>query len=520
MSTATLPHNSGILSSNQYQFSQVSRPTRTSPTHLSSPPVVPRLAGRNEMLTAPSTGTPARSTSRNSRSAPTSPVARASISSGGLSPLSSIQLIALPPSERPYERQKPHPLPSHVPEQIPPLVPSSLPSGSGPRPTSESVPSSPSLPSRLNQAPPQSRPSTLSNFSQTHPNLPVPPHIRELRATQSRSAANVASSDSDETEYDFDSDTTFKPNLGRGRSESNSTVVRHKQSRSQPDLTALRNEVEGWAGVVARGLEDTRVPLHVKGKARVVQRSRSQRSSGTTGSDKSTLGQKTPPAGLSLPLVSTKSPGSKSHPLLVNLNGSSPQLPLTPVDLLRRQSQPETYSEDGDDDYDGISSPSSGSLSFSPRKNRDISRLRPPSSLAGESDISIGLRRRDRGLGLSLGLTPSDENLLAQREAPRPPRFVQWWIFAQAALLRQLPILAIGPAAWSFCVLLAALLQGKVGQDVWPWGVDLSPEALETLVQGGGLNEGDLMDVDRGDMALCVAWVSTTVLQTKTALMI
>ncbi|WWD06676.1 hypothetical protein V865_004770 [Kwoniella europaea PYCC6329] len=82
-------------------------------------------------------------------------------------------------------------------------------------------------------------------------------------------------------------------------------------------------------------------------------------------------------------------------------------------------------------------------------------------------------------------------------------------IFQQSTLL-PLRLLAIIPSLWGICVLIEALVTGGLWVDVWPWGVDLTREALERLVAGGEGSPGEWRKVDRGDVGLCVAWAICT----------
>ena len=284
---------------------------------------------------------------------------------------------------------------------------------------------------------------------------------------RSRSRRPIASSSSD-TETEVDSDSTFVP----GRST-------HKHSLSQPDLVALRSRLEGWAGSVAREQAE---------KAAKVR-------------------SKNPPSpGISK--YNRNSPHARSHPSLVGLRQSpspraSPPLlkPMTPVlSSSSAESSPMTVgktlpvggmtgSEDGDDDSGmgtGTDSPSS-SLSFSPKKTRLKHRIS---------------ERSRSGLGLSLG--PSPPSGAMEMKPEELPDIIERTL--QTTLL-PLRLLAIIPSAWGICVLLDALRTGGLWFNVWPWGVDLSREALERLVAGGTDEHGIWRRAHRGDMVLCIAWV-------------
>ena len=151
-----------------------------------------------------------------------------------------------------------------------------------------------------------------------------------------------------------------------------------------------------------------------------------------------------------------------------------------------------TGSDDADDDdTTGTDSPSSDSLSFSSRKPKLRQRLP---------------ERSKSGLGLSL--EPSPEVIMKDIKPEYIPAIIER-TFQQSTLLA-LRLLAVVPSMWGICVLLDALVSGRLWVEVWPWGVDLSTEALERLVAGGTSEAGSWRRVSRGDMALCIAWVSLT----------
>ena len=148
-----------------------------------------------------------------------------------------------------------------------------------------------------------------------------------------------------------------------------------------------------------------------------------------------------------------------------------------------------TGSEDADDDYESTDSPSSGSLTFSPKRTR-------------------GLRQRqvvDRTKGLGLIFEPLDPGLDTKKEE-HAPSLVRSRLH-QSSLL-PLRLLAVIPSVWGIAVVADALVTGGLWHDLWPWGIDLSREALERLVQGGINPVGNWRSVSRGDMLLSVAWVS------------
>ncbi|KAK8843358.1 hypothetical protein IAR55_007015 [Kwoniella newhampshirensis] len=351
-----------------------------------------------------------------------------------------------------------------------------------------------------------------------------------------------------------DSDSTVRPGW-----------IRHKQSLSQPDLQVLRSKrVEGWADGVMKGqIHPSQVQIQ-EGKRS------SQKQSTPLTTRRPSLGRtKTPPSRSAAPIpihnmMSASSPTmttteqwlpaspktSRSHPSLHSLRKSpSPRSPplsiphMSPINpsspavtssSSSEGSSPRMYyrpitssnplvgaeglsSEDADDDYESTDSPSSGSLTFSPKRTRSsatgglrqrfpLDKTRSSSSTTTTSPISPS------GLGLSFGpvsdledeheLTPTTETV------PLPLAHLERMI-RQSSLL-SLRLLAIVPAVWGIAVLLQALVTARLWVDVWPYGVDLSKEALERLVQGGVMVEGEWRGVSRGDMVLCIAWAICT----------
>ncbi|ORY26251.1 N-glycosylation protein-domain-containing protein [Naematelia encephala] len=308
-------------------------------------------------------------------------------------------------------------------------------------------------------------------------------HIHQAQASRARSRGSTSGTDTE-----VDSDTTFVP----GRNG----TAKNRQSQSQPDLVGLRD----WAGDVARVRQERRKAgignLNGNGIGGV-QRQPSQ-------------GRKTPP-GRSMSLAnrnastSTSSsprstvqrlPSPRSNPMIVQL--MTPVLSRTQLsssdddDFISRFPLP-TSSEDADDDYDGTGtdSPSSGSLTFSPKRIR-------------------GLRQRSipKALGLSLDEEPETETEIMTPTKDQPIPIVIERLLQRSSLL-SLRILAVVPAVWGICVLLQAFITGGLWHDVWPWGVDLSREALERVVLDGGY-EGMWREVSRGDMLLSIAWAICT----------
>jgi hypothetical protein len=157
-----------------------------------------------------------------------------------------------------------------------------------------------------------------------------------------------------------------------------------------------------------------------------------------------------------------------------------------------------TGSEDADDDHD-TDSLSDGSLSFLPRsRGRGVTR---PRSLPGDK---LG----PRALGLSL--EPSAANSADEATTPRRIDLHAASIEArlQRSSLLSFRLLAIVPAIWGIAVLVHALVAGTLWNDVWPWGVDFSREALERLIAGEIVDEGIRLPIHRGDMVLAIGWVS------------
>ncbi|WWD21125.1 hypothetical protein CI109_105606 [Kwoniella shandongensis] len=336
----------------------------------------------------------------------------------------------------------------------------------------------------------------------------------------------------------IDSDSTVRP--GRNR---------HKQSLSQPDLQVLRSKrVEGWADGVMKGHP------HVQGQ------SQKQPTPPTT--RRPSLGRtKTPPSRVgSIPTPTTEqwlpaSPKtSRSHPSLTGLRKSpSPRSTALSIPLMSpinssssnnvlssssssEGSSPRIYyrpisstnphagvggmsSEDADDDYESNDSPSSGSLTFSPKRTRSSTtgglRQRYPLDKTrsfNTTTSSSSLGSPPSGLGLSFGPSSgleTEQELTPTTETVTLPLAHLERMIRQSSLL-SLRLLAIVPAVWGIAVLLQALVTGRLWVDVWPYGVDLSKEALERLVQGGVMVEGEWMRVSRGDMVLCIAWAICT----------
>lgn len=331
------------------------------------------------------------------------------------------------------------------------------------------------------------------------PNSPV--RVNRRPRSRSRSRSRV-SSGSEASETEVDSDSTFVP----GR------VRHHQHSRSQPDLSALRSRVnvEGWAdGVMRTQLEERRAANNSH-----LTRRRSQ-------------GRKTPPhrpiplaASTSVSPFSTGNGGPSgprhsprastvSIPHLTQIRTDSSPMSSS-EDSSREGSRDSPFSirsplggmtgsEDADDDLESLDSPSSGSLSFSPKaRTRNIVRQR---SLPSD-------KLNSRALGLLLEPTNSGDEV-PRRSVDLKAAIVEARL--RRSSLRGYRLLAIVPALWGIAVLFHAFVTGALWYDVWPWGVDFSREALESLVAGHNPYEGIKRPVHRGDMLLAIAWVSSNI---------
>lgn len=459
--------------------------------------------GRARSHTTPN-GT--RSPGGTAKSAPTSPLSRTQ-GHHGLAPLSAITPIQLDPSTSPTILPRAIPrvqkspgrrqasLPVNMVQSQPlqmPLFsqqaqqyPNQAPIGYIP---GQQYPAPPH-PRLQGQATPVISAPVTSHPSASASSSSFRPANRDGSVSRSRSRAKALSksaSSSSGTETEMDSDSTFVP----GRTKNS------KQSLSHPDLAALRSRLEGWAGGVAKGQAEER-------KAREARR-------------------RTPPS-RPIPLTAHSMPteihgqlkhgiSSKSVPALTALRDPPSPVaytsfipPRTPVSSASdTSSSPSsidripvggmTGSEDADDDYEGTSndSPSSGSLSFSPKRRKE--RLRN----------KLSMENKSRGLGLTLSPEVSPHS--GKKEDPIPVILERK---LQQSSLLALRLLAIVPSMLGITVLLQAFFSGGVWVDVWPWGVDLSREALERLVAGGPWEVGRWKEISRGDMLLSTAWVST-----------
>lgn len=334
---------------------------------------------------------------------------------------------------------------------------------------------------------------------------------------QSRPAAPSVASSGAETESGVESDTTVRPRRLR------------THSASQPDLVALRNRLEGWAGDVA---------------ARQAEGKKGKDTGGTTVSSSGTSwdtaisagkasevrrrashGRKTPPSrriAMSQQTIITPDTASRSTVFgdIVDsgpIRSSSPRIrrstspKKTPAQNSPRMTAPPLLtsspdpspslqpvggipsSEDADDDLDSLDSPSSGSLSFS-------SKRQDPRRRQSAKEKS---RRGSGGLGLDLGVATavSESEKQVQQERHAKP--------AEPSNLFPLRLLAVFPAVWGCLVLLQGAIFGGLWVNLYPWGVDTSPDALERVLLGNTL-EGVWGTRSRGDLLLAAIWVRSS----------
>ncbi|ORX39101.1 N-glycosylation protein-domain-containing protein [Kockovaella imperatae] len=420
-------------------------------------------------LGAPSSISPSISPTFSSRSAPTSPLSRPRLPPG-LTPLSQISPL--------YLQSQP---------QINAEGSSSYTSAFYTRHPSRPVQGGSTSPQIVNVQSARTNGSTnplrRTLSGKTVANAKAGPSTFRSRGRSRRSQNGISSSS--ETETEVDSDSTFVP----GRR----TNSRHKQSLSQPDLVALRSRLEGWAGDVARGQN----PGGDKRSHVIKKRATPPASPNPAASYFGTFG--------------STSPLTRSHASLASLQKTpsphpSPPLltPMTPVmsAASSEASTPMTVgrtmptggvtgSEDADDDTaSGTDSPSSESLSFTSRKSR--LRHRMP-------------ERSKSGLGLSFEASPE----ITLRDVPEHIPAIIERTFSDSSLL-SLRLLAVFPSLWGICVLIDALFSAVLWVDVWPWGVDLSREALERLMAGSISEDGASRRVNRGDIVLSMAWALCT----------
>ncbi|TXT08714.1 hypothetical protein VHUM_02842 [Vanrija humicola] len=341
--------------------------------------------------------------------------------------------------------------------------------------------------------------------------VPQPTPARAHGRSRSRSSPRSSISSGSETETEVDSDSTFVP----GR-------VRHQHSRSQPDLSALRSrrEVEGWAdgareaaaivsaggsaaGLVRRKSHGRKTPPPTRPLA--LSQGYPNGSSSSAAAASSAYASSSAPLGaLGLRSVSPRqSTISIPHLTPITANSSPRSDPrsgdssddMSPGSSIRSPIGGMTGSEDADDDFGSNDSPSSGSISFSPKYRR---RNRP-----GADEIA-------RAAALGLLLDPGN----SADEQPRRSSIDLKAASIEARLRRStfvsFRLLAVVPALWGISVLGHALATGSLWHDVWPWGVDFSREALDRLVAGTHAYEGIQRPVNRGDMALAILWALLT----------
>lgn len=383
---------------------------------------------------------------------------------------------------------------------------------------------------------------------------PRPRRLAHLRRSSIPSSSTTGSANLGETssggylsEEGFDSDATVRP-----------AGSKYKHSLSQPDLTTLyegrakgleakegmgRKDVKGWVGEVGRGhVAPPAVPQQMGHQQR--QQERRRPSFGRTRSSGEAFGKR---PGVSddswLPAAPSRSPHSRSQSSLYGMRKSpSPRSqtlsiptmsPINPPTVPLPDQSPKVHrhslavvsSLEGNMSSEGDDSSESGeSLTFAPKRTKSLplgselrQRLQDPRLSISKGSSSS--RSDDGGLGLLLGSPSSVPNTTSTsagslsglettpKTVPQPlPNELERMI--RRSSLLYLRLLAIVPAVWGICVLAQALATGGLWVDVWPYGVDLSKEALERLVAGGVMMEGEWIRVDRGDMLLCIAWVS------------
>ncbi|WVO15323.1 hypothetical protein L204_102979 [Cryptococcus depauperatus] len=372
-------------------------------------------------------------------------------------------------------------------------------------------------------------------------------HFRHSSA--SSSVGNLGGSESI-SEEGFDSDATVRPGKQR-----------YKHSQSQPDLTVLeegkilkenqpsqtrdgqrRRDVEGWVGGVERGKSIVQEQQHSSFQKQPWERQRP--SLGRTMSSNDTIKTIVHPQSHNpwLPAAPSRSPHSKSYMSLSSIRKSpSPRSAPLPIPIMSPIShrsnlsvdlspksyhhQPiatmdlnavETFSSEGDD-----SSESGDSLTFVPKGSKSLPmtselRQRVFNNAVSNRRDSLLSKDSDSVLGLSLEsptLTSPAGSVFGLEVTPKtvaqPLSNELEQMIRQSSLL-YLRLLAVVPAVWGICVLVQALATGGLWANVWPYGVDLSKEALERLVAGGVMMEGEWIKVDRMDILLCISWAVVT----------
>lgn len=438
----------------------------------------------------------------------------------GLSSAAGQQLSLAPPAHIESSRS-----PSYSPRQLHPrlspevvLKPLSQLAPGNPNSLGSANPGGRSVVQRGATIPPVQRPTpSYYNLPDPGPSSSFPSSSSSNRTARGgarrRAGSNPrppSSTSSEDTETEVDSDSTFVP----GR-------VRHQHSKSQPDLTALRSRLaESWAN---QQQEERRLREEAHANSMLTRR-RSH-------------GRKTPPI-RPMPLATSAHP--HAHPHRQASSGFSTALPqsalglrqsprtstvalshLTPITSsprtessaddspwsLRGVTLPHggtTGSEDADDDLESNDSPSSGSLSFSPKHRRRQRQMDKRSASGSGSGSGGGGPGPGPALGLLLEPNSADERSSQSRIDLRAASIEAR---LRRSSLLNFRLLAVVPALWGVSVLTHAMITGALWHDVWPWGVDVSREALERLVQGSHVYQGIERPVHRGDMALAIAWV-------------
>lgn len=388
---------------------------------------------------------------------------------------------------------------------------------------------------------------------------PRPRRLSHLRHSSIPSSSATGSGSAGEngsggylSEEGFDSDATVRPGGSK-----------YKHSLSQPDLTAFyegrakglepkegmgKKDVKGWVGEVGRGQVVAQVAPPAPQQMGHQQRQQERRrpSLGRAKSSGETPGRRTGVSDESwLPAAPSRSPHSRSQSSLYGMRKSPsprtqslsvptmspinpPAVPLTePSPKVLRHTLAMVSSIEGNMSSEGDDSSESGeSLTFAPKRTKSLpvgselrQRFQDPRLSAHRGSSSS--RSGDGWLGLSLGSPSSVPNTTSTsagslsglettpKTVPQPLPSELERMIRRSSLL-YLRLLAIVPAVWGICVLAQALVTGGLWVDVWPYGVDLSKEALERLVAGGVMMEGEWIRVNRGDMVLCIAWVSGT----------
>ncbi|WVQ93261.1 hypothetical protein IAU59_000327 [Kwoniella sp. CBS 9459] len=395
----------------------------------------------------------------------------------------------------------------------------------------------------------------VSSSSHTISTKPLPPTTTTTTAVaHARVRRNNTLSRSGE-DSGIDSDATVRPKTGNGGA---------KGSLSQPDLTALRSKrVEGWADSVMSansganpipaGTEERRASIRARTKTPPsrpvpIPHTHSQPQSQQFHQSNEAWLPASPTNSRSHPSLSglRKSPSPRnsalSIPTMSPINARTPLSSSSDEDGFRPFPPLASHrsftglasgfggmsSEDADDDYESTDSPSSGSITFSPKRTRGSGNLRQrfPFPIDKDKDRPrfSPVSSSGSGLGLSLGPTSSataspaaiSPKSLASEEPDTTHlsylvkmgvKMESWF---QHSSLLSLRLLAIVPSLWGIAVLSRALVTGGIWFDIWPWGVDLSREALERVVAGGGWNEGTWRTVRRGDVLLSIAWAICT----------